>query len=119
MKRVTMRIEFDDSRWIGWGKVALLDAIARDGSITTAAKSLGMSYRRAWQLVHALNTMFQEPLVQSDRGGTDGGGTTLTPLGQEVVTRYRRVEGRLNMLTQQAFHELEQRLAPPRTPLTK
>ena len=77
---------------IGPGKIALLEAIARTGSITAAAKQLGMSYRRAWLLVDATNRCLVRPAVATAAGGDNGGGTVLTPLGVELVRRYRALE---------------------------
>jgi molybdate transport system regulatory protein len=77
---------------IGPGKVDLLEAIADTGSITAAAKALGMSYRRAWLLVDMMNRCFETPVVVAGAGGAKGGGATVTPLGVEVVRRYRRIE---------------------------
>jgi molybdate transport system regulatory protein len=77
---------------LGPGKIALLEAIARTGSITAAAKALGMSYRRAWLLVDTMNRSFRAALVAAGAGGPHGGGAALTPVGQEVVERYRRIE---------------------------
>jgi len=74
---------------VGPGKVDLLEAIERTGSITAAAKSLGMSYRRAWLLIDTMNRCFKRPVVDAEAGGQRGGGTRLTPLGAEVVRRYR------------------------------
>lgn len=79
---------------IGPGKADLLDAIAASGSISAAAKRMGMSYRRAWLLVDTMNSCFRGPLVASARGGTGGGGARLTPLGEEVLTRYRDMEAK-------------------------
>lgn len=79
---------------IGPGKADLLDAIAVSGSISAAAKRMGMSYRRAWLLVDTMNRCFSGPLVASARGGTGGGGARLTPLGEEVLTRYREMEAK-------------------------
>ena len=77
---------------IGPGKVALLEAIQETGSITSSAKRLGMSYRRAWLLVEETNRCLVRPAVQTASGGKDGGGTSLTPLGAELVRRYRALE---------------------------
>jgi molybdate transport system regulatory protein len=77
---------------LGPGKIALLEAIARTGSITGAARALEMSYRRAWLLVDTMNRSFRTPLVEAGAGGSRGGGAALTPLGREVVERYRRIE---------------------------
>lgn len=79
---------------IGPGKADLLDAIAESGSISAAAKNMGMSYRRAWLLVDTMNRCFDGPLVASARGGSGGGGARLTPLGEEVLARYRDMESK-------------------------
>jgi molybdate transport system regulatory protein len=88
-----LRVTRGDDIAVGPGKVDLLEAIAKSGSITHAAKSLGMSYRRAWLLVDTMNRCFRSPVVEAEAGGRRGGGTALTPLGAEVVRRYRRIEG--------------------------
>lgn len=77
---------------VGPGKIDLLEAIGATGSITAAAKSLGMSYRRAWLLVDTMNRCFAQPVVVAETGGSRGGGARVTPLGAEVVRRYRRIE---------------------------
>jgi molybdate transport system regulatory protein len=77
---------------VGPGKVVLLEAIARTGSISAAAKALDMSYRRAWLLVDTMNRCFRSPVVEAEAGGERGGGTRLTPLGEEVIRRYRASE---------------------------
>ena len=87
-----LRITKGDDIAVGPGKIALLEAIAAAGSITAAARSLGMSYRRAWLLVDTMNRCFKAPVVTAEAGGKRGGGTALTPLGREVVRRYRRIE---------------------------
>ena len=78
--------------WIGPGKIALLEAIAETGSITSSARKLGMSYRRAWLLVEETNRCLVRPAVATATGGQRGGGTTLTPIGVELVRRYRALE---------------------------
>ena len=87
-----LRISKGEDIAVGPGKIDLLEAIAATGSITAAAKQLGMSYRRAWLLVDTMNRSFQAPVVAAEAGGTRGGGTALTALGAEVVLRYRRIE---------------------------
>jgi molybdate transport system regulatory protein len=74
---------------IGPGKADLLDAIAQTGSISAAARQMRMSYRRAWILVDTMNTCFKQPLVDTSKGGAEGGGARLTPMGRKVLTRYR------------------------------
>ena len=79
---------------LGPGKVDLLEAIGRTGSISAAGRELGMSYRRAWLLVDALNHMFSDTLVSAAPGGSRGGGAKLTDYGRGVAAAYRRVETR-------------------------
>lgn len=79
---------------LGPGKVALLELIAELGSISQAGKAMAMSYRTAWELVRSMNEDFVEPLVANTKGGVGGGGATLTPLGKEVLRRYRAMERR-------------------------
>jgi molybdate transport system regulatory protein len=78
---------------LGPGKADLLAAIAETSSITAAAARFGMSYKRGWSLVRELNRAFAEPLVETAKGGTGGGGSArLTPLGRHVLDRYRQME---------------------------
>ena len=86
---------------LGPGKVDLLEAIGRTGSISAAGRDLGMSYRRAWLLVDALNHMFADVLVATSPGGAHGGGAKLTDYGRGVAAAYRRVETRARA----AMHE--------------
>jgi molybdate transport system regulatory protein len=77
---------------LGPGKARLLDAIAETGSISAAARRMGMSYRRAWTLVEAMNRDFVRPLVETNAGGAGGGGASVTALGTEALSRYRAME---------------------------
>ena len=88
---VRLRILSGSSIAIGPGKADLLDAIAATGSISAAARRMGMSYRRAWLLVRTMNDCFRQPLVEAAKGGKEGGGARLTDLGDKVLTRYRRL----------------------------
>lgn len=92
--RFRLRIALGDDIAIGPGKVDLLAAIGVAGSISAAAKSLGMSYRRAWLLVDTMNRCFETPVVTAEAGGARGGGARLTAVGAEVVRRYRSIESR-------------------------
>lgn len=92
MPRLTLRIDFDENRAIGPGKIKLLELIDALGSISAAGRRMGMSYRRAWLLVDSLNRCFREPLVASHAGGAHGGGAALTAEGAAVVRHYRAVE---------------------------
>jgi molybdate transport system regulatory protein len=80
---------------MGPGKADLLEAIAREGSISGAGRALGMSYRRTWMLVDTMNRCWKTPLVETAAGGTQGGGARLTALGLEVVAHYRDLERRI------------------------
>lgn len=77
---------------MGPGKADLLDAIAAEGSISAAGRSLGMSYRRTWLLVDTMNRCWREPLVETAAGGSHGGGARLSRLGREVLDQYRDLE---------------------------
>jgi len=77
---------------LGPGKVALLEAINRAGSISAAAREMGMSYRRAWKLIEAMNRDFRFPLVKKISGGLGGGGAMVTAAGFEALERYRLIE---------------------------
>lgn len=87
-----IRIVFGPGAFLGPGKADLLDAIARTGSISAAGREMRMSYKRAWQLVEAMNALFRAPLVESTRGGPRGGGAVLTEAGEEVLAAYRGLE---------------------------
>jgi molybdate transport system regulatory protein len=92
MPRLTLRIDFDQDRAIGPGKIKLLELIDALGSIAAAGRQMGMSYRRAWLLVDSLNRCFRAPVVASQAGGAHGGGASLTEFGHAVVHHYRAVE---------------------------
>ena len=87
-----IRVTTGDVIAIGPGKIALLEAIAATGSITSAAKSLKMSYRRAWLLIDELNHALKKPAVDTAQGGQSGGGTVITPTGRELIELYKRIE---------------------------
>jgi molybdate transport system regulatory protein len=87
-----MRINAGDVIAIGPGKIALLEAIGETGSITSAAKRLDMSYRRAWLLLDELNRALRVPAVDSAKGGPHGGGSAITDAGRQVIELYRRIE---------------------------
>ncbi|MFN3647333.1 MAG: winged helix-turn-helix domain-containing protein [Gemmobacter sp.] len=90
--RLRIRIVFGDEEMFGPGKAELLERIDRTGSIAAAGREMGMSYKRAWELIGTLNAMFQAPLVTSTRGGPGGGGAVLTDMGREVLRLYRGFE---------------------------
>ena len=91
-----LRIDFPPGERLGHGKIELMELIVETGSISAAGRAMDMSYRRAWLLVDALNHMFREPVIESQRGGKQGGGAVLTAFGTEVLERYRGMEKRMN-----------------------
>lgn len=90
--RFRLRVTCGETVAIGPGKIQLLEAIQRTGSLTAAAKSIDMSYRRAWLLIDELNRALKEPAVESAKGGEHGGGSVLTSVGERVVQQYRSIE---------------------------
>lgn len=87
-----VRILFGSVYPLGPGKASLVEAVGRTGSISAAARELGMSYRRAWQLIDATNKCFRQPLVETATGGRGGGGAVVTPFGLEVLAKFRDIE---------------------------
>jgi len=86
---VRFRVDFSTPCSVGPGKIALLEGIHRAGSLSQAARELGMSYRRAWLLLSSLNASFREPVAVTATGGRGGGGAQLTRFGRELVSLYR------------------------------
>lgn len=107
-----LRIHRDEDVAIGPGKVALLEAVAECGSISAAARQLGMSYRRAWLLLDELNRALRSPAVSTATGGSHGGGATLTPVGEEIVRRYRAIESHARVACAGDIAALSRLLAP-------
>ena len=98
---------------IGPGKADLLQAIDETASLTAAAKRAGMSYKRSWLLVQEMNGAFLQPLVETAKGGTGGGGgTQLTPLGRKVLERYREMESDAGKAVATSIADLRRYLKP-------
>lgn len=112
MARISIRLDLGPGCRIGPGKIALLEQIAANGSISAAGRALGMSYRRAWLLVEELNRLFAEPVVTAHPGGAGGGGTVLTEFGASVVGLYREIERSAQAQAQSRLDELAHRMAP-------
>jgi len=109
--RARLRIELDDDIAIGPGKADLLDGIRASGSIAAAGRGMGMSYKRAWQLVESMNGCFKAPLVEATKGGHSGGGAQLTALGVEVLARYRHMEAETKKAIERDVRSLMKHLA--------
>jgi molybdate transport system regulatory protein len=88
---IRFRIDFAANSWVGPGKIELLEAIRSHGSLSQAARSLGMSYRRAWLLIESLNSYFREPVTRAITGGKGGGGVTITTFGESLIKSYREL----------------------------
>lgn len=112
-----VRIAFDTGASLGPGKVAVLEAVAAKGSISAAARSLGMSYRRAWLHIDALNRMFVTPSVETTPGRR-GEGAVVTSFGHDVIAAFRNLQEQARAVTPHALLALEAQLAPqPISPL--
>jgi molybdate transport system regulatory protein len=114
---LTIRVDFGAFGYLGPGKIALMELISKHGSISAAGKEMGMSYRRAWLLVDEINHIFREPLVETQMGGSGGGGARLTKLGREVAGRYRAIEGAAATATAADIRALKAAL--PERPLAR
>ena len=101
--RFSIRLGFPNGNRIGPGKIALLETIEAKGSITAAARHLGMCYRRAWLVVQDINNTLEQPAVTTSIGGRRGSsGAAVTPVGKEVIKLYRWIENATHM---SAYHE--------------
>ena len=98
---------------IGPGKIAVLEEIARSGSISAAGRILHISYRRTWELVEDLNATLGAPVVQTAAGGSGGGGASLTDLGHAVVSRYRAIEADCAAVSRRHLTALQRAVRSP------
>ena len=98
-------LETEDGRFLGIGRLELLEHIAALGSISKAAQAMGMSYKRAWDLVSSLNAQAATPLVATQTGGSRGGGAAVTEAGHAAMAEFRQLQARF-----QAFMATETEL---------
>jgi molybdate transport system regulatory protein len=103
--RVRCWIDVNGEKFFGPGRAELLRQIDDTGSIAQAAKSMGMSYKKAWAMVDEMNAKATHPYVVAQKGGQSGGGTHLTPEGRAIVNAYQKMMDRL-----QTVIEKEQRV---------
>ena len=111
---LSLRIDFAEGRRLGPGKVLLLEAVKEHGSISAAGRAIGMSYKRAWDLIDEMNQIFASAVVDSKSGGKQGGGATLTELGKRVVTTYRKMEEQAAKANTAAMAKLLKDVVKPR-----
>jgi len=96
--RIRCWIDIDGVRFFGPGRLELLSLIDESGSIVKAAKAMGMSYKKAWDMVDDMNTRGKKPLVVARKGGDKGGGTELTDTGRKMITMYGKLMTKLNSI---------------------
>jgi molybdate transport system regulatory protein len=104
---IRFRVDFGPDSAIGPGKIALIEQIERTGSVSKAAVSLKMSYRRGWDLLDSLNNGFVEPVALTATGGRGGGGATVTPFGKELIRVYRAFEREVEARATECFGPLK------------
>jgi molybdate transport system regulatory protein len=109
--QVRFRVDFGNRCSVGVGKIQLLEAIARTGSLSKAARAINMSYRRAWLLLADLNASFNNSVVETKTGGSGGGGAVLTPFGGRLVESYRKLESSVQPLAKRLLTELGESVA--------
>ena len=110
---LSLRIDLDRDARIGPGKIALLEQISSHGSISAAGRAMDMSYKRAWDLVDEMNRVCGRAIVERQTGGKNGGGAALTPFGEELVARYRRIERDAATAVKKDLAELQADLGRP------
>ncbi len=108
-----IRIVMGKTVALGPGKVDLLEAVDRVGSISQAARLMKLSYRRAWDMVHMMNQNFRTPLVARVAGGKGGGGAHLTEEGRSAVCLYRKMEQDALVAIEDEWNDLQRLLKDP------
>lgn len=112
MARLKLTVILASGARIGPGKAKLLESIHSTGSISAAAREMGMSYKRAWLLLDSLNAAFEQTVVTTTLGGPGGGGARLTEFGSELLERYRRMQEQAQAMFREDLERL-QRVARP------
>ena len=110
--RLFLRVELGGDDRIGPGKIALLEAVEREQSISAAARAMGMSYRRAWLLIDTMNRMFREPVVRAHPGRATGRSAEVTPSGARLCAAYRAAETRTQKASKALVDEIVAALKP-------
>jgi molybdate transport system regulatory protein len=116
MARLNIRIDLPHEERLSPGKVLLLERIAAHGSIAAAGRSMGISYRRVWELAAATNAPFRRPLVAARLDGPRGRGAHLTPLHQSLVAHDRQIERAATAAAEPHLRPIDQATRPARAP---
>jgi molybdate transport system regulatory protein len=103
---VRFRVDFGRDQAVGPGKIALLEQIGQDGSLSQAARELNMSYRRAWRLLESLNGCFAARVAVTAKGGRGGGGATLTVFGRQLIRAYREFDAEIQVRAARRFRPI-------------
>ncbi len=99
--KVRCWIDVDGKKFFGPGRAQLLVLIEKNGSISKAAKEMGMSYRKAWAMVEDMNQRGQQPYVELHKGGTKGGGAELTETGKKALSTFLKMNAEITATVQQ------------------
>jgi molybdate transport system regulatory protein len=118
-QRLTIRLDLGAGIRVGPGKIALLEAVDAEGSISGAGRKLKMSYKRAWDLIEDLNKSFGGPLVSKAPGGSNGGGAQLTDGGRALVKHYRAIEKSSHDAAKTSLRAVKKLLQHPSAPERK
>lgn len=105
-EHLKIRITCGSAIAMGPGKADLLEAIDACGSISSAARQMRMSYRRAWELVDVMNKCFNQPVVSSSPGGHHGGGAQLTEFGRYILRNYRDLVAKAHLAVELELHQI-------------
>jgi molybdate transport system regulatory protein len=92
-----LRIESTNDRFLGPGRIELLEKIIETGSISQAAKLMGMSYKKAWDSIHSINQQTVTPIVITQAGGEKGGGTIVTDEGKLLITSFKQLHADIRL----------------------
>lgn len=104
------RVRLGESVLIGPGKIELLRAVAEQGSISAAARTLGMGYKRAWSLLDELQRSVPIPLIETSAGGSKGGGAQVTAAGRALLAHYDELEQACRLAAEPALKKLDRLL---------
>jgi len=100
-------IEGNNGTFLAEGRIELLKQIIASGSISAAAKSMKMSYKKAWEIIDGMNKEAKKPLVIRVSGGKGGGGTQVTIEGERAIVLYEKLNKKCQKYMDKVMLELE------------